>query len=175
VILYTANSVLLIQKTASQRAALKHVGNSKISSASSNRTLKQLNAPVVSILNNTPLIWQNPVQHAAVDAKDDSSPSNTMFLIVDIQRQKCKDDAYCHKFVTLINDTGLKDRVNIVRKTKGLQCHASVLSEQALPLFSQYRLWRRRRPVSLAYDIRLQCNVLASGNRSSDQEHFWRP
>jgi hypothetical protein len=36
----------------------------RFSSTLRNRTLKHLNAPVVNILNNTHLIWINPVQHA---------------------------------------------------------------------------------------------------------------
>lgn len=40
----------------------------RFSSTPRYRTLKQLNAPVVNILNNTLLIWINPVQHAVAVA-----------------------------------------------------------------------------------------------------------
>ena len=46
----------------------------RFSSTSRNRTLKQLNAPVVNILNNTLLIWIKPVQHAAAAADTTKKP-----------------------------------------------------------------------------------------------------
>ena len=49
----------------------------RFSSTSCNRTLKQLNAPVVNILNNTLLIWIKPVQHAAAAADTTKKPKKT--------------------------------------------------------------------------------------------------
>ena len=66
----------------------------RFSSTSRNRTLKQLNAPVVNIPNNTLLIWINPVQHAVpvADITQKKTTHRYRRLIVVIQRQKRKED-----------------------------------------------------------------------------------
>jgi len=64
VILYTADSVQLIQKTAAHRAALKHVGN------------------IINILNNTLLIWTDPVRSAANTEKPHSGTAAKFPIVV---------------------------------------------------------------------------------------------
>lgn len=61
---------------------------------SRNRTLKQLNAPVVNILNNTRLIWTKPVQHAAADTKKTTTQRYRRLIVV-IQCQKRKEINSC--------------------------------------------------------------------------------
>ena len=70
----------------------------RFSSTSRNRTLKQLNAPAVNILNSILLTWIKPVQHAsaAADTKNQKKKTIQRYrrLIVVIKRQKRKDDTY---------------------------------------------------------------------------------
>jgi hypothetical protein len=54
----------------------------RYSSTSCNRTLKQLNAPVINIPNNTPLIWIEPVQNAAANTRPYSGTAVTIPIVV---------------------------------------------------------------------------------------------
>ena len=64
----------------------------RISPISRFRTLKQLNAPVINILNNTLLIWIELVQNVAAEYKRPYSGTAVIFPIVVMP--EAQDDAY---------------------------------------------------------------------------------
>lgn len=75
----------------------------RFSSTSRNCILKQLNSPVVNILNNILLIWIKPAQHAAADTKNNNHttvpPLDCGYSMPKAQRSKLV-------YLTLFNEKG---------------------------------------------------------------------